>query len=117
MGLVNIFHFKPFTAKSNESILIKIQKTSFLSNFCPILPHYAKIRFFPKIRASSVFIIYGPLTSCKNSEKTNGGKYDNFALLTYLLTYGANFIGHFSVNGCPKIELLMFFSQFIVLLW
>ena len=34
--------------------------------------------FFYKNRASSLFYIYWRLTSCKKSEKSNGGKYENF---------------------------------------
>jgi len=33
-------------------------------------------------RASSLFYIYQRLTSCKKSEKSNGGKLENFALRT-----------------------------------
>ena len=32
---------------------------------------FAKMGVFGKNRASSVFSVYGPLTSCKESEKTN----------------------------------------------
>ena len=38
--------------------------------------------FFYKNRASSLFYIHWRLTSCKKSEKSNGGKYHNFLLLT-----------------------------------
>ena len=34
--------------------------------------------FFLRNRASSLFYIYQSLTSCKKSEKSNGGKYENF---------------------------------------
>ena len=37
--------------------------------------------FFYKNRASSLFYIHWRLTSCKKSEKSNGGKYENFLLL------------------------------------
>ena len=36
--------------------------------------------FFFKNRASSLFYIWNRLTCCKKSEKTNGGKYENFCL-------------------------------------
>ena len=38
--------------------------------------------FFLENRASSLFYIYQRLTFCKKSEKSNGGKYDNFLLQT-----------------------------------
>ena len=39
---------------------------------------YFGYTFFYKNRASSLFYIYWRLTSCKKSEKSNGGKYENF---------------------------------------
>jgi hypothetical protein len=57
--------------KSNEAILRKIPKTSFWARFGPFWPKNGQMDFFLKNRAPSVFYTCGPLTSCKNSEKTN----------------------------------------------
>ena len=46
-----------------------------LGLICPIL---GQIIFIFENRASSLFYIYQSLTSCKKSEKSNGGKYENF---------------------------------------
>ena len=70
----NTLHFRSFLAKSNDSILSKVQKPYFQvfwGLFGPLLPIFWKIRVFPKNRALSLFSLYGPLTSCKKSEKTN----------------------------------------------
>ena len=72
-------HFTPYSPltsckrseKTNEAILRKIPKTSFLGHFWPFLAIFGQIRISPKNRAPSVFCTYGPLTSCKKSEKTN----------------------------------------------
>ena len=53
---------------TNEAILRKIPKTSFLGLFWPFLAIFGQIRIFPKNRAPSLFSIYGPLTSCKNQK-------------------------------------------------
>ena len=44
------------------------------------------LRVFLENRASSLFYIYSGLTSCNVSEKTNGGKYENFLSQTDGLT-------------------------------
>ena len=64
----NIFRFKPFLVTSNDSIFHKSPKKTILGTFGQI---WAKPDFFPKNRALSLFCVYGPLTSCKISEKTN----------------------------------------------
>ena len=64
-------HFRSFLAKTNDSILHKCPKTLFLGLFGPFLPIFEKMRIFPKNGAQSLLSIYGPLTSCKISEKTN----------------------------------------------
>ena len=56
----------------------KMSKTSFFGYFGPFLPKYGKMGVLLKNRASSLFFIYWPPTLCKKSEKTNGGKYENF---------------------------------------
>ena len=64
-------HFRPFLAKTNDSILRKSPKTLFWGFFGPFFPIFQKMRIFLKNRALSLLSIYGPLTSCKISEKTN----------------------------------------------
>ena len=64
-------HFSPFLAKINDSILCKSPKTLFLGLFGPFLPIFGKMRVFPKNPALSLFYVYGPLTSCKITKKTN----------------------------------------------
>ena len=67
----NTLHFRSFLAKTNDWILRKCPKTLFLGLFGPFFPIFQKMRIFPKNRALSLLSIYGPLTSCKISEKTN----------------------------------------------
>ena len=64
-------HFRSLLAKTNDSILRKSPKTLFWGLFRPFFPIFEKIRIFPKNPALSLFYFYGPLTSCKISEKTN----------------------------------------------
>ena len=64
----NTLHFSSFLAKTNDSIL---RKSTLLPIFGPFFPFLGKMRIFPKNRALSLLSIYGPLTSCKISEKTN----------------------------------------------
>ena len=64
-------HFRSFLAKTNDSILRKGPKTLFLGLFGPFFAIFQKMRIFPKNPALSLLSIYGPLTSCKISEKTN----------------------------------------------
>ena len=52
-------HFRSFLAKTNDSILRKSPKTLF----------FQKMRICPKNPALSLLCLYGPLTSCKISEK------------------------------------------------
>ena len=71
------YHFCLIThaklAKSNEAILRKWPKPLFWRH---------KVEYFGDIflrnRAPSLFYIHQSLTSCKESEKSNGGKYENF---------------------------------------
>ena len=60
-------HFRPFLAKTNNSIFP--QKSQKLY-FCPFCPFLEKLEFSRKIRLS-LLIVYGSLPSCKISEKTN----------------------------------------------
>ena len=63
--------FRPFLAKTNDSILRNYRKSPFSGHFGHFLPKFGQTRFFPQNRALSLLIIYGPLTSNKKSEKTN----------------------------------------------
>ena len=59
--------------------------------------------FFYKNRASSLFNSDGRLTSCKKSEKSNDGKYENFChRQTDGQTDGAGFIGPAGRQGGSK---------------
>ena len=64
-------HFRSFLAKNNDSILRKSPKTLFLGLFRPFSPIFQKMRIFLKNPALSLLCLYGPLTSCKISEKTD----------------------------------------------
>ena len=65
----NKHRFRPFSATSNDSIFFKSPKTSFLGHFGPKTSFNLILGFFSKNRAPSLFFPYGPLTSCKKSEK------------------------------------------------
>ena len=67
----NTFHFRSFIAKSNNAILHKSTKTVFLGLLGTFSPFFGKLRVFPKNQALSLLSLYGPLTSCKISKKTN----------------------------------------------
>ena len=70
----------------------KVQKPYFwvfLALFGHFFPIFWKMIVFPKNRALSLFIIYGPLTSCKKLEKTNEPILRKLCYVrTYGLTYG-----------------------------
>ena len=57
--------------KTNDSIFFKVSKTLFRAHFGPFWPKKGPRDFFFENRAPSLFSLYGPLTSCKKSEKTN----------------------------------------------
>ena len=63
----NNFHFTQIPDKTNDKIFLKSPKTMFLGHFRSFLPDGD---FFQKIHLSHT-TIYGPLTSCYVSEKTN----------------------------------------------
>ena len=66
-----MLHFRPFIAKTYDSILRKSPKILFLGIFSPFSPIFEKMRIFPKKWALSLFYVYGPLTltSCKKTRK------------------------------------------------
>ena len=61
------FHLKQIPDKIDEIIFLKSPKTMFLGHFWPFFPDKD---FFQKIQLSHT-TIYGPLTLCYVSEKTN----------------------------------------------
>ena len=63
--------------KTNDAISRKWPKTSFWAKFWPFLAILGPNNFFFENRASSLKIVYGRLTWCKKSERSNGGKYEN----------------------------------------
>ena len=65
------FHFTQIPDKTNDMIFLKSPKTMFLGHFWPFLVIFARWGFFPKNPALSHTTIYGPLTPCYVSEKTN----------------------------------------------
>ena len=65
------FHFTQIPDKTNDVIFLKSPKTMFLGHFWPFLVIFAQWGFFPKNPALSHTTIYGPLTPCQVSEKTN----------------------------------------------
>ena len=64
-------HFRSFLAKTNDSILCKSPYFGPFWPFWALFTIFEKMRIFPKNPALSLYRIYGPLTSCKISEKTN----------------------------------------------
>ena len=68
--LDNALHFSAFPAKTFDSMFCKSPKTLFLGHFWPKSPNLGRTRIFPKNLALSFFFPYGPLTSCKKSEKS-----------------------------------------------
>ena len=65
------------SAKTNEAFSRKWRKTAKKPYFGHKMLNNLDTFFFSN-RASSLFYIWYRLTCCKKSEKTNGGKYDNF---------------------------------------
>ena len=107
-----LYHYGSLTScqkseKTNEAILRKIPKTSFLARFGPFWPKNGQMDFFLKNRAPSVSSLYGPLTSCKKSEKTNEPILSKCVTdgLTDRLTDRSNFIGPLNLRSSgPKSE-------------
>ena len=62
------FHFTQIPNKTNDVIFLKSLETLFLGHFWSFL---SDGDFFPKNPALSHRTIYGPLTPCLVSEKTN----------------------------------------------
>ena len=70
--------------KSNEAFWRNFQKTRFSVRFWPFGPVSAATRIFEKNPALSLLSPYGPITSCKKSEKTN----ERFSWKIYVRTDG-----------------------------
>ena len=67
-----------FSAKSRDSIFLKMAKTFKNGHFLHNYANYAKMGFFLENRALSVFLHFWNITPCQISEKTNDRKYENF---------------------------------------
>ena len=67
-----------FQSKKDGSSWLDFQKMSKNHSKMYIFVLYGWTKFFFENRASSLFYIYQSLTSCKKSEKSNDGKYENF---------------------------------------
>ena len=65
------FHFTQIPDKTNDMIFLKSPKTLFLGHFWPFLTIFAQWGFFPNNPALSHITLYGPLTPCWVSVKTN----------------------------------------------
>ena len=68
----------------------KMSKTSFFGYFGPFMPKYGKMGVLPKNRALSLLSPYGPLTSCRKSEKTNEKFLRKLMTTTYQLPTTVN---------------------------
>ena len=64
------FHFTRIPDKTNDVIFLKSPQTLFLGHFGPFHGHFCPVENFPK-KPSSVTHMYGSLTPCQVSEKTN----------------------------------------------
>ena len=65
------FHFMQIPDKNNDVIFLKSPKTMFLDHSWPFLVIFVRWGFFQKNPALLHTTIYGPLTPCLASEKTN----------------------------------------------
>ena len=65
------FHFTQIPAKTNDVMFFKSPKMLFLGHFWPFLVIFAQWGFFPRNPALSQITLYGLLTPCQVSEKTN----------------------------------------------
>ena len=75
----NLLKFET-SAKTNEAFSRKGRKTAKNPYFGDKKLNNLDTHFFFENRASSLFYIWNRLTCCKKSEKTDGGKYENFCL-------------------------------------
>ena len=82
-----IFHFRVIPANSNDSIFIKVSKTSLLGHFWPFLAIFVQIRIFPKNLIRPLFTPCTPLTSCQKSKKS---KEANFRKTYWVITNRLN---------------------------
>ena len=65
------FHVTQIPDKTNDMIFLKSPSTMFLGHFWQFLDIFARWDFFQKIFSLSHATLYGPLTPCWVSEKTN----------------------------------------------
>ena len=101
-------------AKTNDAFSRKWQKTVKNPYFGHKMLNNLDTHFFFQNRASSLFYIYNRLTCCKKSEKTNGGKDDNFFDgLTDWLTDEGKSIGPYLIGRSKnKNEILTLPKKF-----
>ena len=86
------------------------QQRLFWARFGPFLPKFEQTGFFPKKRAPSLLTLYGPLTSCKRSEKTLEPILRK-SLKTSFLGYFGPFLPKFGQTGFfPKNRAPSLFS-------
>ena len=76
-----------FGSKNQKKVMMQFWEKSQKPHFWAFLALFGQIRIFVKNRAPSLFCTYGPLTSCKKSEKSNE------AILRKIPT--TSFLGHF----------------------
>ena len=79
---LEVFRFKAFPAKSNDSIFLKMAKTFKNGLFLHIIRIYPKTGFFSENPKTLFFLHFRVITSCQKSEKTNDWKYEIFCLRT-----------------------------------
>ena len=92
--------------KTNVPIPRKMGKSPFLGYFGPFWPNLGQTRIFPKNRAPSDMSLYGPLTSCKVSEKSNEPIPRK---VPHPRTHKGEFIGpHRSLRKRPGVQLSRF---------
>ena len=104
-------------AKSLEPFLRKLAKSLILGHFGYKSAKIAKMRFFFENRAVSLFLLFGPLTSCKKAERSNEPFFITFRTHQLLLHYWVLAqlklrIGHFGLK-VKKID----FDWFLTKIW
>ena len=85
--------FCTILAKSQDSNLSKWLKTLKNGHFDPKRAKMAKLRFFSKNPAVSLFLLYCPLTSCKKSEKSQEPFPRKTGYQLLLPSNGSDFMG------------------------
>ena len=89
-------HFRPFLAKTNDSILHKGPKTLFLGHFGPFSPFLRKWEFFWKMVSGAVYTLL-PSNFMKNMKKIEWDNFEKYTKKLFFPTVPPTF-GPF----CPK---------------